>query len=52
MKTPSGASINGLSTSTMTIVSEESYTVEVEVVADGKSSKELLVAQRIGNCTK
>ena len=51
-KMPSGASISSRSTSVMTIVSEDSYKIEIDVVTDGQSSKELLVAQRIGNCTK
>ena len=52
MKMPSGASLSSRSTSVMTIVSEDSYKIEIDVVTDGQSSKELLVAQRIGNCTK
>jgi len=36
----------------MTVVSESSYKIEIDVVTDGQASKELLVAQRVGDCTK
>jgi hypothetical protein len=52
MKMPSGATMNSRSTSVMTVVSESSYKVEIDVVTDGQASKELLVAQRIGDCPK
>jgi hypothetical protein len=52
MKMPTGATFSSRSTSVMTVVSESSYKIEIEVVTDGQSSKELLVAQRIGDCTK
>jgi len=52
MKMPSGATFSSRSTSVMTVVSESSYKIEIDVVTDGMSSKELLVAQRIGDCTK
>jgi hypothetical protein len=52
MKMPSGATFSSRSTSVMTVVSESSYKIEIDVVTDGQSSKELLVAQRIGDCTK
>jgi hypothetical protein len=32
--------------------SDSVYRVEVDVVTDGQASKELLVAQRVGDCTK
>jgi hypothetical protein len=28
------------------------YKIDIDVVTDGQASKELLVAQRIGDCTK
>jgi hypothetical protein len=36
----------------MTVAGESSYKIEVDVVTDGQASKELLVAQRIGDCPK
>jgi hypothetical protein len=52
MKMPSGATMNSRSTSVMTVVSESSYRIEVDAVIDGQASKELVVAQRVGDCTK
>jgi hypothetical protein len=52
MKMPTGATMSSRSTSVMTVVSESSYKIEIDVVTDGQASKELLVAQRIGDCTK
>jgi len=52
MKMPTGATMSSRSTSVMTVVSERSYKIEIDVVTDGQSSKELLVAQRVGDCTK
>lgn len=51
MKMPSGATMSSRSTSVMTVVSEISYKIEIDVVTDGQPSKELLDAQRIGDCT-
>jgi len=52
MKMPTGATMDSRSTSVMTVAGESSYTIEIDVVTDGQSSKELLVAQRVGDCTK
>jgi hypothetical protein len=52
MKMPTGATISSRSTSVMTVVSESSYRIEIDAMIDGQSSKELLVAQRIGDCKK
>jgi len=52
MKMPSGATMNSRSTSVMTVMSESSYKIEIDVVTDGQASKELLVALRVGDCTK
>ena len=52
MKMPTGATMTSRSTSVMTVASESSYTIEIDAVTDGQSSKELLVAQRVGDCTK
>lgn len=52
MKMPTGATMSSRSTSVMTVASESSYKIEIDVVTDGQSSKELLVAQRVGDCTK
>ncbi len=52
MKMPTGATMSSRSTSVMTVVSESSYRIEIDAVTDGQSSKELLVAHRIGDCKK
>ena len=52
MKMPGGATMNSRSTSVMTVAGEGSYKIEVDVVTDGQASKELLVAQRVGDCPK
>ena len=52
MKMPSGSMMSSRSTSVMTVVGESSYKIEIDVVTDGQASKELLVAQRVGDCTK
>jgi hypothetical protein len=52
MKMPTGATMNSRSTSVMTVAGESSYKIEIDVVTDGQASKELLVAQRVGDCTK
>jgi len=52
IKGPSGAMISSRSTSVITVESDSAYKIEVDVVTDGQSSKELLVARRIGDCTK
>jgi hypothetical protein len=52
MKMPAGATMNSRSTSVMTVVSESSYKIDIDVVTDGQASKEMLVAQRVGDCTK
>jgi Protein of unknown function (DUF3617) len=52
MKMPTGATMSSRSTSVMTVDSESSYKIEIDVVTDGQASKELLVAQRIGDCKK
>ena len=50
MKMPTGATMNSRSTSVMTVASESSYKIEIDVVTDGQASKEMLVAHRIGDC--
>jgi hypothetical protein len=50
LKMPSGSTFNSRSSSVMTVVSESSYKIEIDVVTDRQSSKELLVARRIGDC--
>jgi len=52
LKFPSGSTFNTRSSSVMTVVSESSYKIEIDVVTDRQSSKELLVAQRIGDCER
>jgi len=52
MKMPTGATMNSRSMSVMTVAGESSYKIEIDVVTDGQASKEQLVAQRVGDCTK
>jgi len=52
MKMPTGAAMNSRSTSVMTVADESSYRIEIDVVTDGQASKELLVAQRTGDCPR
>ena len=52
MRMPTGATINSCSTSVMTVAGENSYKIEIDVVTDDRTSKELLVAQRTGDCPK
>jgi hypothetical protein len=52
MKMPTGATMKSRSTSVMTVASESSYKIEIDVVTDGQASKERLVAQRVGDCPK
>ena len=52
LKMPSGSAFNSRSTSVMIVESDSSYRLELDVVTDGQASRELLVAQRIGDCTK
>ena len=52
MKMPGGATMSSRSTSVMTVASESSYRIEIDVMTDGQASKERLVAKRIGDCPK
>ena len=52
IKTPSGAAISSRTTSVMTVESDTAYKIEIDGVTDGQTTKELLVAQRIGDCNK
>ena len=52
IKMPTGATMNSRSSSVMTVAGESSYKIEIDAVTDGQSSKELLVAQRTGDCPK
>jgi hypothetical protein len=36
----------------MTVESDTAYKIEIDGVTDGQTTKELLVAQRIGDCNK
>jgi hypothetical protein len=36
----------------MTVSGKNSYKIEIDVVTDGQASKEMLVAQRTGDCPK
>jgi hypothetical protein len=50
METSPGSRIHSRSTSVLSVEGDRAYTVEIEVVTDGKSTKETLVAQRVGDC--
>ena len=52
IKSPSGATISSRTTSVMTVESDTAYQIEIDGVTDGQSTKELLVARRIGDCNK
>ena len=52
MKMPGGATMNSRSASVMTVAGESSYKIDIDVVTDGQASKELLIAQRTGDCPK
>ena len=47
-----GREMSSLSTSVMTVESDSTCRVEVDVVTDGQSPKERPAAKRIGDCTK
>jgi hypothetical protein len=49
---PAGASVTARSTSAMTVESGEAYTVEISTTGAGTSTREALVARRIGDCPK
>jgi hypothetical protein len=49
---PAGASVTARSTSAMTVESGEAYTVEISTTGAGTSTRESLVARRIGDCPK
>ncbi|MCL5884513.1 MAG: DUF3617 family protein [Deltaproteobacteria bacterium] len=49
---PSGAVTSSRSTTVITVESDSAYRVEINGSADGQATKELLVAQRIGDCKK
>ncbi len=52
IKSPSGAAIKSRTTSVMAVESDSAYKVEIDVVTDGHATKELLVAQRVGDCKR
>ena len=52
MKMSAAATMSSRSTSVMTVAGESSFRIDIDVVTDGQSSKEVLVAQRGGDCRK
>ena len=52
MRMPTGKTMTSRSTSVMTVAGDASYRIEIDAVTDGRASKELLVAQRVGDCKK
>ena len=52
MRMPTGNKMTSRSTSVMTVAGDASYRVDIDSVTDGQASKELLVAQRVGDCKK
>jgi hypothetical protein len=52
IKPPGGDTVNVRSTSVMTVEDDSAYKVEIETTGAGTSTQELLVARRLGDCTK
>lgn len=50
MANPAGGTIKSHSTSVMTVESQDSYRMQVDIVSSGKASRETLVAKRTGDC--
>lgn len=50
VKNPSGGTLIGRTTSIITVESDSAYKVQVDGTANGQSTKELLIARRVGDC--
>jgi uncharacterized protein DUF3617 len=52
INTPAAASLSARSTSVMTVDSDSAYKVEITTTGAGTSKQEVLIARRVGDCTK
>jgi hypothetical protein len=52
INTPGAASVSARSTSVMTVDSDSAYKVEIATTGAGTSTQEVLIARRVGDCTK
>jgi hypothetical protein len=52
IKPPGGETLSVRSTSLMTVENDSAYKVEIATTGAGTSTQELLVARRLGDCTK
>lgn len=52
VSTPGAASVTARSTSVMTVESDSAYKVEITTTGAGTSTQEMLVARRVGDCSK
>jgi hypothetical protein len=52
VNTPGAASVSARSTSVMTVESDSAYKVEITTTGAGTSTQEMLIARRIGDCSK
>ena len=50
--TPGAASVSARSTSVMTVDSDSAYQVEITTTGAGTSTRETLIARRVGDCSK
>jgi len=52
INTPNSASVSARSTSVMTVDGDSAYQVEITTTGAGTSTRELLIARRIGDCAR
>jgi hypothetical protein len=52
VNTPGAANVSARSTSVMTVESDSAYKVEITTTGAGTSTPEMLIARRIGDCSK
>jgi hypothetical protein len=50
--TPGAASVSARSTSVMTVENDSAYKVEITTTGAGTSTQEMLIARRIGDCSR
>ena len=52
INTPGAASVSAQSSSVMTVESDSAYQVEITTTGAGTSTRETLIARRVGDCSK
>jgi len=52
INTPGAVSVSARSTSVMTVDSDGAYKVEIATTGAGTSTQEVLIARRVGDCTR